>query len=165
MSKIYRCRLNIRSTRELTRLIKQLFNLDFNRKASWEAVRVDKERQIYIIDGLPLFIQINGEVYPTIICVEKGIISLPKVTVDMGAIPHIANGADVMMPGVVKIEGSFKEGCIVAVVDEKYGKILAIARSLISSDTASKMSTGRGFKNIHHVGDIFWKTMKSLGLI
>jgi len=165
MSKIHRYRLNVRSIRELAQLLKQLFNVDFDRKASWEAVKIDREREIYVVDGLPVFIRIGGEIYPTVICVERKIVSLPKVIVDMGAIPHITNGADVMMPGVVRIEGSFKDGCIAAVVDEKYGKILAVARSLISSEAASKTSTGRGFKNIHHVGDVFWKTMKNLELV
>ncbi len=165
MSKIHRYRLNVRSIRELTRLLKQLFNVYFDRKASWEAVKIDREREIYVVDGLPVFIRIGSEIYPTVICVERKIVSLPKVIVDMGAIPHITSGADVMMPGVVRIEGSFKDGCIVAVADEKYGKILAVARSLISSEAASKTSTGRGFKNTHHVGDVFWKTMKNLGLV
>ncbi|MBS7611860.1 DUF1947 domain-containing protein [Candidatus Bathyarchaeota archaeon] len=165
MSKMHRYRLNIRNIREFTQLLKQLFNVDFDRKASWEAVKIDREREIYIVDGLPAFIRIGGELYPTVICVERGAVLLPKVIIDMGAIPHIANGADIMMPGVVRIEGSFKDGCTVAVADEKYGKILAVARSLISSDIASEMSTGRGFKNIHHVGDVFWKTMKNLGLV
>ncbi|MEM2849505.1 MAG: DUF1947 domain-containing protein [Candidatus Bathyarchaeia archaeon] len=164
MSKTHRYRLSIKNIREFTKLLKQLFNVDFDRKASWEAVKIDREREIYIVDGLPAFIRIGGEIYPTVICVERGVIPLPKVIIDMGAIPHIANGADIMMPGVVRIEGSFKDGCIVAIADEKYGKILAVARSLISSDMASKTSTGRGFKNIHHVGDVFWKTMKNLGL-
>lgn len=165
MSKTHRYRLSIKNIREFTKLLKQLFNVDFDRKASWEAVKIDREREIYIVDGLPAFIRIGGEIYPTVICVERGVIPLPKVIVDMGAIPHIANGADIMMPGVVRIEGPFKDGCIVAIADEKYGKILAVARSLISSDMASKTSTGKGFKNIHHVGDIFWKTMKNLGLV
>lgn len=165
MSKTHRYRLAIKNIRELTKLLKQLFNLDFDRKASWEAVKIDEEREIYIVDGLPAFIRIGGGIYPTVICVDRGLIPLPKVIVDMGAIPHIANGADIMMPGVVRIEGSFKDNCTVAIADEKYGKILAVARSLISSDVASKISTGRGFKNIHHVGDVFWKSMKNLGLV
>ncbi len=165
MSKVHRYRLNVRSIRELTQLLKQLFNVDFNRKASWEAVKIDRGREIYVVDGLPLFIRIDDGIYPTVICVERRIVSLPKIVVDMGAVPHITNGADVMMPGVVRIEGSFKDGYIVAVADEKYGKILAIARSLIPSEVASKTSTGRGFKNIHHVGDVFWKTMKNLQLV
>lgn len=164
-AKIYRYRMNIKNIRELVQLLKQLFNVDFDRKASWEAIKIDGEREIYILDGFPSFIRIRGEIYPTVICVERGIIQLPKVIVDMGAVPHIANGADIMMPGIVKIEGTFKDGCLVAIADEKYGKIIAVARSLISSDIASKMNRGRGFKNIHHIGDVFWKTMKNLNLI
>ncbi len=165
MSKMHKYRLSIREIRKLTQLIKQFFGVDFDRKASWEAVKIDREREIYIVNGLPAFIRIGEELYPTVVCVERRMTLLPKVIVDMGAVPYIVNGADVMMPGVVRIEGSFKGGCIVAVSDEKYGRILAVARSLISSDVASEISTGRGFKNIHHVGDVFWKIMKNLGLV
>ncbi|RLI24177.1 RNA-binding protein [Candidatus Bathyarchaeota archaeon] len=165
MSKPYRYRLNVRSIKSVVKEVEQRFGVRLSRKASWEALRVDKDREVYVVDGVPMLVRVGDDIYPSILCVERGLVSLPKVVVDMGAVPHIANGADVMLPGVVKVEGVFEEGDIVAVVDERHGRTLAIARSLVSAEEASTLERGRGFKNIHHVGDRFWRAMKTYGFV
>ena len=75
----------------------------------------------------------------------------------MGAVKHILNGADIMAPGIVRIIGDFKKGDLVLVVDEKYGKPLAVCEALYSSEEISKMSKGKVLKNLHYVGDKVWK--------
>jgi predicted RNA-binding protein (TIGR00451 family) len=37
----------------------------------------------------------------------------------MGAVPHICNGADIMAPGIVKVEREFQARAMAVVVDEK----------------------------------------------
>jgi len=77
------------------------------------------------------------------------------VVIDMGAVPYIANGADVMAPGIVDI-GEFEKNKFVFVGDEKNGKILSIGISLSSSKEISEKKEGKVIKTIHYVGDKFW---------
>ena len=52
--------------------------------------------------------------------------SRPSITVDSGAVKFVVNGANIMRPGITKIEGDFASGDIVVVKEEKYGKAIAV---------------------------------------
>jgi len=85
----------------------------------------------------------------------------PSVTVDMGAIKHICNGADVMRPGIVRMD-EFSKGAVVTVKDEKYSKYIAVGIALVSSSEAKGMSKGAVIQNMHYVGDELWQAYKSI---
>ena len=74
---------------------------------------------LILIDDEPLLMILNGEPFPTL----KGALKRPMedhvVVVDMGAVKFLANGADVMSPGVVKADINIMEGDTVIIVDEK----------------------------------------------
>ncbi|MEM4462371.1 MAG: DUF1947 domain-containing protein [Candidatus Bathyarchaeia archaeon] len=114
---------------------------------------------LYILDGEPVVFKIGDEVYPTLLFGEV-INMLPKVFVDRGAIPHICNGADVMAPGIVRIEGVFGEGGIVAICDEKYSKTIALGKALKDSEVIKSMGRGRAIETIHYIGDRIWRFIK-----
>ncbi len=82
---------------------------------------------------------------------------LKTITVDMGAIPFVTQGADVMRPGIVKISEDVKKDEIVCVVDEKHGKTLAVCQALYSAEEMQQMQKGKVLKNLHYVGDEIWK--------
>jgi PUA domain protein len=87
---------------------------------------------------------------------------MPKVVVDMGAVPHVCGGANVMAPGVVRFEGEFGKGDLVLVVDERHGKPIAIGEVVHDRNTAKKVSQGIVVRNIHFVGDKIWNFVKTL---
>jgi len=129
---------------------------------SAEALEVVKTRmgfELYLTDGNALFFRLKSDerLYPTLIALllHKGEV-IPSVTVDEGAIPHIKRGADVMRPGIVKVEGKFGEGDVVAVKECKYGKPIALGTALASSEDLAKMKRGRVIKNLHHLEDDIW---------
>jgi len=119
------------------------------------------ELRVILIDGKPRIIEINGELYPTLLFTEI-LESIAKVIVDMGAVPHVCNGADVMAPGVVGVEGEFDEGDIVVVLDERNRVPLSIGEALMSSEQIRSAKRGKVVQNIHHVGDSVWKLLKAL---
>jgi len=79
------------------------------------------------------------------------------VTVDMGAVPFVSKGADVMTPGIVEADPSIKEGDFVWIRDVKNRVPLAIGRALVSGEEMAKRQPGKAVKNIHFVGDKLWK--------
>ena len=115
--------------------------------------------EIFVVNGKPLLARSGGVLFPTLIF--EGIFPfLPKVVVDMGAVSHVCNGADVMAPGVVRIEGSFDESDLLLILDERYGKSLAIGATLFNSQTMRTLKRGKIAKTIHHVGDKLWGHIK-----
>ena len=79
----------------------------------------------------------------------------------MGAVSHICNGADVMAPGIVRIEGQFDVDDFVLVLDERHSKPLAIGSALLDSQTAKQTKHGKTAKNLHYVGDKLWNALKN----
>jgi len=82
----------------------------------------------------------------------------------MGAVPHVCNGADVMAPGVVQIQGDFDKGDFVVVVDERHGKPLAVGVALIDARTMRGLKQGKVLENVHYVGDRLWNQLRASGL-
>ncbi|MBW2972019.1 DUF1947 domain-containing protein [Candidatus Woesearchaeota archaeon] len=81
---------------------------------------------------------------------------LKNVIINMGAVPFIAKGADVMRPGVVGVDAYVEEGDMVAIVDENNLKPIAIGQSLFSKQEMQSMEVGKVVLNLHHVGDEAW---------
>jgi PUA-domain protein len=116
---------------------------------------------IYLVNGKPLFFTVKKEVLPTLLF-QDFVFHAPKVVVDMGAVPYVCNGADVMAPGVVRVEGEFDKGDLVLVVDEKHGKPLALGVSLQDAETTRETKQGAVVKNVHFVSDKIWNFVKTL---
>ena len=79
------------------------------------------------------------------------------VTVDMGAVPFVTNGADVMGPGIVDAEDSVEEGDMVWIRDAKNLVPLAIGVALRSSAEMKEKAGGKAIKSLHYAGDKLWK--------
>lgn len=105
----------------------------------------------------PIALFRNGDVVPTI----RGLLAFPAtrrgVTVDMGAVRFIYNGADVMAPGIVDADLGIRVGDIVWVRDEKNGRPLAVGRAIMDGPTMVREDKGKAIETIHHVGDEIWR--------
>ena len=86
----------------------------------------------------------------------------PSAVVDEGAIRFLLNGADVMRPGIRKLDDWGAAGKVVVVKEEKKGRAIAVGPSTVSGTEASSMSKGSCIKNSHHVGDRYWNAHKAL---
>ena len=116
--------------------------------------------EIFYFNGKPLVARSNGNLFPTLSFKEL-FSAFPKIVVDMGAIPYVCKGADVMAPGIVSVKGEFEENDIVIVVDERHNKPLAVGVALLSSENIKTVKGGKILKNLHYVGDKLWIALKS----
>ena len=111
---------------------------------------------IYITcDGEIVFFYKEDVLVPTLKMILKKNF-LKKIIINMGAVPFMVKGADLMRPGIVGVDAYVEEGNIVAIVDEKNMKPIAIGQSLFSKDEMEKMEAGKMVLNLHHVGDEVW---------
>ena len=132
----------------------------FGSKVNVEVVESDVG-SIYLIGGKPLLYKADDKVLPTLLFSEFTA-QAPKIVVDMGAVPYVCKGADVMAPGIVRIEGEFSKGDLVLVVDMKFGKALALGESLYDAENAKQTKKGPVVKTLHYVSDKIWDYTKTL---
>lgn len=85
----------------------------------------------------------------------------PNVTVDMGAVKFMCDGANVMRPGIRSFS-EFEKGQLVCVVEESQKKFLAVGRAIVPSSELQTMTKGVVIENLHYVSDKYWEIKKSL---
>lgn len=111
---------------------------------------------IYLIDKKPILMEKDEWAFPTL----RGAILRPfsgrRIVVDMGAVPYMVNGADIMRPGIVSVTPDVKAGYPALAVDESHGKPLAVVIPLYDADGVLALEKGKAAKNIHYVGDELW---------
>ena len=79
------------------------------------------------------------------------------VTVDMGAVPFIANGADCMGPGIIEADPDIAENDFVWIRDVNNKRPLAVGISLRSGPELVKKLPGKAIRTLNTVGDKLWK--------
>lgn len=159
--------LTLKESREIIdRSVAEIPGMDAvfqRRKISLQVLEVPFKEgiaKVYYLEGVPVLVGLpDGKLIPFLTAVERFNLPLPKVVVDIGAVKPIASGADVMGPGVKEVEGSFREGDLVAVVDERLRAVIAVGIALRPSGEARER--GKTIKNIHHAGDALWRAVSS----
>lgn len=111
--------------------------------------------EVVIQDGVVFGVLPDGD-RPAYLTVH-GLIEHPPergfVTVDMGAVPHVHNGADAMAPGVTEADPAIGEGDLVYVRDERNHQPLAVGVALASGEEMGASDAGKVVESLHHVGD------------
>jgi len=106
-------------------------------------------------------IYIDDRPFPTLKGLLKTTPAGSHVTVDMGAVKFIANGADVMSPGIVEADEAIREGDIVWVRDVNNKKPIAVGIALKSGADMVRVKQGKAVKTLHYVGDEIWSIGQS----
>ncbi len=127
-----------------------------NNKDKVELLEVDPNNFI-LVNGQPNIIIINNKPYPTLKAILNNDLKTKNVTVDMGAVKFMTNGADVMSPGITEADENIKPGDVVIIVDETHKKPLAIGTSLITGEEMVENDKGKAIETLHYVGDHIWE--------
>jgi len=117
---------------------------------------VSEENGLLFLGKQLVAIRFEKEFVPSLRLLLKDITLLPKVVVDKGAIKFVVKGADIMRPGIVKTD-DFQKDSFVVIVDENFGKPLAIGKSLFDSKTLLELKEGKSLLNLHQIGDKYWE--------
>ncbi|SEH05463.1 DUF1947 domain-containing protein [Candidatus Venteria ishoeyi] len=116
---------------------------------------IAEEDDKLVIDNKVSFLKYEENWFPHLKLLLTNSSILPKVTVDMGAVKFVVNGADIMRPGITNIE-DFDKGAFVVVIDETHEKPLSVCKTLFSAEEMRNQSSGKVLKNLHYIGDEFW---------
>jgi len=115
----------------------------------------EDEKKIITINDTPSFFYYGNRPVPTLKYLQEHEI-LKKITVDMGAIKFVVNGADIMRPGITEIAEEIINNDFVVIIDANNHKPLAVGIALFSSEEMQAKNSGKVIKNIHYVGDELW---------
>jgi len=118
---------------------------------------VEGEFVIILKDGEPVYFYHEGKYYPTLPLLWKTTPERSFVTVDMGAVKHILNGANIFAAGIVDADPLIKKGDCVYVRDEKYKKAIAIGLAMMNGKEMKLSKEGLAVKNLHYYGDKIFK--------
>ncbi len=114
------------------------------------------EYQVVFVDGKILAFLPGGTPFLTIRGLLRYNATRRFVTVDMGAVKFVYNGADAMGPGIVAADPEIKEGDLVWIRDVRNLRPLAVGRSLVTAEIMARKEKGKAVESIHHVGDKLW---------
>ncbi len=113
------------------------------------------------LEGKFVFVQ-RGDQFLPFLGSQDTLNLFPSAKVDEGAIKFLLNGADVMRPGIRSYDEWGDPGVTVVVREEKKGRGIAIAKSLVRSEEMGSLQKGPCLKNVHHIGDRFWNLYKEV---
>ncbi len=121
-----------------------------------------KDSEVVFVDGIAIALRRKGDLAP-VLTNTAALDGMPRIVVDMGAVPHVVGGADIMAPGIRRVTGEFAERQFLVVVDEKHGKYLAVGKALVGSGPMALTKKGKVVENVHYVGDLIWEVIKPKG--
>lgn len=157
--------LKDKESREI--LSKAFEKLKVDASNSMSKVRLEivetEDAEVLLLNGRPILVKTASHIFPTLIYMDF-FRAAPKVVVDMGAVPYVCKGANVMAPGIRRFEGEFQKGDIVFVVDERHFKPIAVGEVAYDIEEARKVNRGIIVNILHFVGDKIWKSMKQLSV-
>src|SRR3990167_525562 len=87
------------------------FNLEITKKDQVELI--EDQYKIILLNKKAAFFYFENKVVPTLKLLQENNV-LKKITVDMGAVKFVVNGADIMRPGIVEIEAGIAKDEFVA---------------------------------------------------
>lgn len=132
----------------------------FPKKCNVEVILTEAGDTLYAINNvLKLFKSKEGYI-PVLTILLKNQVNLKTIVVDFGAVRYVANGADVMRPGITKIDPSIRKGDIVEIREETKNRALAIGKALFDASGMEAKSSGKVVKNLHTIQDSVWEFEK-----
>ena len=116
------------------------------------------EFNVIYVNGEILAMVYEGKTFLTVRGLLKYKPQMKFVTVDMGAVPYVRNGADIMAPGIVDADADIQAGDMVWIRDVKNLVPLATGISSVSGAELKAGGKGKVIRTVHNVGDKLWKT-------
>ena len=139
----------------------KFINSVFPEKCKVELIITEEDDKLYAVND-ELALWKSGHNYiPVLTLLLDNRVGLKTVVVDMGAVKFVTNGADIMRPGIVKIDSEIEKGNIVRIADVEHNRTLAVGKALYNAEKMEEMNKGKVIKNLHTIQDSVWDFAKN----
>ena len=135
-------------------------NQIFPKKCRVEFILTQKGDILYAINNVLKLWKSNEGYIPVLTLLLENKVNLKTIIVDMGAVRFVTNGADIMRPGITKIDPKIKKGELVKIVDEKNNRALAVGKAMFDAKNMEAKTSGKVIKNLHTIKDDIWQFEK-----
>ena len=146
-------------TSEILKKVTSRWKINFPKIKNLKIHQITNDVQI--ITAKDLMILEIGDVYLPFLSQKSLLEKFPYVTVDMGAVKFMCNGANVMRPGIINYS-EFEKDEIVCVKEESQNKFLAVGKAIVSSSELEMMKKGKVIENMHYISDQYWEIGKTI---
>jgi PUA domain protein len=132
----------------------------FPKKSNVELIKTESGDILFAVNNeLKLWKSKEGYI-PVLTLLLNNRVDLKTIVVDFGAVRYVANGADVMRPGITEIEPSIKKDDIVKIEEETKHRALAVGKAMFDASEMKSKKSGKVVKNLHTVQDPIWQFEK-----
>ncbi|MFX1406260.1 MAG: DUF1947 domain-containing protein [Promethearchaeota archaeon] len=139
----------------------EFLNQVFPKKSKIEIIQTEEGDTLYAINKeLKMWKTDDDGFIPVLTFLLNNKVKIKSIVVDMGAIRYVANGADVMRPGITRIDPSIKKDDIVQIIDETHDRAIAVGKAMFNAKKMEDMKEGKVVKNLHTIQDSVWKFEK-----
>jgi PUA domain protein len=129
-------------------------------KSNVELIQTESGDILYAVNNeLKIWKSKDGYI-PVLTLLLNNRVDLKTIVVDFGAIRYVANGADVMRPGITSIDPSINKGDIVKIEEETKHRALAVGKAMFDAADMESKDSGKVIKNLHTIQDPIWQFEK-----
>ena len=153
-----RKRMREKEVRSLASQLKEVFDTEVFSEKDAVDIAESTDFDLIFVNNDILGLIYEGRPFLTVRGILKYRPERRAVTVDMGAVPYVTNGADVMGPGIVEADQSIAEGDLVWIRDINNKVPLAVGVALRDGAGLAAKEKGKAIKTLHNVGDKLWKS-------
>lgn len=132
----------------------------FPTKSNVEVIETEAGDTLFAINNVLKLWKSKDGYIPVLTFLLNKQVDLKTIVVDFGAVRYVANGADIMRPGITKIDPHIEKGDIIRIVEETKSRALAVGKALFDASEMEAKSSGKVIKNLHTIQDSVWEFEK-----
>ncbi|MFX1477602.1 MAG: DUF1947 domain-containing protein [Promethearchaeota archaeon] len=133
----------------------------FPKKSNVEVIQTESGDILYAVNNELKFFKSKDGYIPVLTFLLNKTVDLKTIVVDFGAVRYVTNGADIMRPGITKIDPTIKKGDIVKIEEETQGRALAVGKALFDAAEMESKTSGKVVENLHTIQDSIWEFEKN----
>ena len=157
---IKKSELNILKEEILQHYNQNFIDQIFPKKSNVELIQTESGDTLYAVNNeLKIWKSKEGYI-PVLTLLLNNRVELKTIVVDFGAVRFVTNGADVMRPGITKIDPSIKKGDILKIEEETKHRALAVGKAMYDASEMESIKSGKVVKNLHTIQDAIWQFEK-----
>ena len=131
-------------------------NLDFSFSAGKYETALSNDFDVIIQQGYIIGLVLDDLAHLSV----RGLLShTPEtgwVQVDMGSVPFVCNGANVMAAGISAVSPEIIKGQYVWIREENHQKPLGVGKAILDADEILSSNQGKAVEALHYIGDKIW---------
>ena len=149
--------INKKEAKLFNQLLSEAHGFSFTLSAGKYETAISKDFDVIIQQGHIFGLVIDDSAHLSV----RGLLSnTPEkgwVQVDMGAVPFVCNGANIMAAGINDVSSEIVKGQYIWIREENHQKPLAVGKALLNADEILHSNQGKAVQALHYIGDKIWE--------